>query len=651
MKIWKILKMSIVVGMISWCSSCEYLNVDKYFYDQVSLDTIFAQKRYLEQYLWGAAAYLPNEGNLYSGSYGPYMTATDETQMSWKKAEYGGVYLMADEITPFSNVYNQWGSYYKGIRKANMILTRIDECKDLDLIDKREILGLTYFLRGYLYFFLVQQYGPVPILPDAPLSVDGTLEELSYERNTYDECVDYICENMTNAYNYLEETRPSSDFYKPTKYAAMAIISRIRLYQASPWYNGNTFYSSWTTSDGRNFISQSYDERKWALSAAASAKIIESGKYQLHTVAAFDNTPVDPAAPQGDFPDGVGGIDPYHSYADMFNGEALAVKNPEIIYPASMSESNYRIAFPLDMSGWNGLGVTQELVDAYYMADGTDYRQTDDFADQIGADKVFSGEDDQAYTLKGSAPKMYDNREARFYATIGFCEGFWPGTSLTTGDYQNRTNYVAEYYSNGNCAPRNDNPEDYNLTGYTCKKYINPIDNFYNGGSRKSGKVFPAMRYAETLLNYVEALNELTTTHTFSEADGTTMTVSREPEKIMKYFNMIRFRAGLPGMTAAEAADPDMVRRLVHRERQIELAHEGYRYHDIRRWGILDQTMSKPCRGCDVSKKKSERKLFFQPITLTHKYAKRVYSPKMYFWPIKRSILDQNPKLVQNPLW
>lgn len=653
MKIRNLLKISCVVGLVTWFSSCDYLNVDKYFYDQVSLDTIFAQKRYLEEYLWGAAKFLPNEANLYSSSFGPYMEAVDETQMSWKKEEHGGVFLTSDEITPFSSYYNYWGSYYKGIRKANMILTRIDECRDLETLERREILGMTYFLRGYLYYFLLIQYGPVPILPDTPLEVDESLDNLSFERNTYDECVDYICENMKMAFDYLEETRPSSDFFKPTKYAAMALISRIRLYQASSWYNGNSFYSSWKTSDGRNFISQQYDENKWALSAYASHKIIESGRFNLHTVASFDNTPVNPNASQAEFPNGVGGIDPLHSYADMFNGEALAVKNPEIIYPASsFPEVNIKIAFPIALGGWNGLGVTQELVDAYYMADGSDYVQTNDFYEPIGGDKTFSGEDEQIYTLKGTAPKMYDQREARFYATIGFCECLWPGLSLTTGaDASARRNFVATYYSNGNCAPESANPEDYNLTGYTCKKYIHPTDNFWGQGKRKDGKVYPAMRYGEILLNYVEALNELKESHPIEEGDGSTVVISRDAEKIRTYFNMIRYRAGLPGITEAQAADPNEVRRLVRRERQIELAHEGFRYHDIRRWGILEETMGRPCHGCDVTKKSSERRLFFQPVTITHKYAKRVYSPKMYFWPIKQSTLDQNPKLVQNPLW
>ncbi len=87
-------------------------------------------------------------------------------------------------------------------------------------MDKREYLGLTYFLRGYAYYLLIQQYGPVPIVPEVAMSVDDETSSLCYERNTYDECVEYICANMEKAYEYLPDVRESSTFYQPTKWAA-----------------------------------------------------------------------------------------------------------------------------------------------------------------------------------------------------------------------------------------------------------------------------------------------------------------------------------------------------------------------------------------------------------------------------------------------
>ena len=61
----------------------------------------------------------------------------------------------------------------------------------------------------------------------------------------------------------------------------------------------------------------------------------------------------------------------------------------------------------------------------------------------------------------------------------------------------------------------------------------------------------------------------------------------------MYYFNMIRYRAGLPGITLADAADQVKMRQLIIRERMIEFACEGRRYHDLRRWGLAETEENK----------------------------------------------------------
>ena len=101
----KILKKSLhilctTLGIIPFMlTSCNYLAVDEYFNDLTPLDSIFARQDYLERYVWGTAALMPAQGNLFSGSYGPYETAVDEVLLSWQKAEYAGTYLYADKIT------------------------------------------------------------------------------------------------------------------------------------------------------------------------------------------------------------------------------------------------------------------------------------------------------------------------------------------------------------------------------------------------------------------------------------------------------------------------------------------------------------------------------------------------------------------------
>ena len=642
---------TVIISCTMMFSSCNYLDVQDHVYDMTPLDSVFARSDYLFKYLNGASAFLPNTGNLYSHSYGPFQIAVDECQMSWKKDEFGGAFLYLGEVSP-ENVqgYNYWNNYYKGIRKCNMIFARMDECKDLKATDRRDLLGMTHFLRASLYYHIMELYGPAVIMPEAPIVVDNDISEITFPRNTYDECVEYICKDLEAAYLYLDPKRTTTEFNKPTKYAAAFLLSRVRLFQASPWYNGNPFYSGWKTEEGKNFISQVYNPELWGKSAAAAKRIIMTGVYDLHTVPSSNDTPNFPAASQEMYPDGVGGIDPLLSYTDMFNGESLSIKNPEIIYPASgFNYQNTRTAFPLFMGGWSGLGVTQKLVDAYYQADGTDYEQTNDFFEPIGPSKSFSG-----YTLPGTAARMYDNKEMRFYASIGFSECFWPGTSVTDPNQQGgKVNVTVTYYADGNSIKQASNPEDYILTGYTLKKYIHPEDNYTPSGSIK-GKTFPQYRYAEVLLNYVEALNEMKGEAPYSEevdADGTTYTVQYSAEEIMKYFNMIRYRAGLPGISLADAQDQAKVKDLIKRERMIEFAHEGRRYHDLRRWGIAEEEENKPIQGMNLEAKKTDRRSFYTVTNIMHKYSLRRFEPKMYFYPIPKGVLNKNSKLVQNPGW
>lgn len=113
-------------------------------------------------------------------------------------------------------------------------------------------------LVGYYYYLLMLQYGPVPIVPETPFNVDVPVAEMSLERGTYDECVLEIRKWMSLAIQFLPlEVESSTVVTLPTQWAAYATLSRITLYAASPWYNGNKFYADWQrTSDGANFISQ-----------------------------------------------------------------------------------------------------------------------------------------------------------------------------------------------------------------------------------------------------------------------------------------------------------------------------------------------------------------------------------------------------------
>ena len=627
--------------------SCDYLNVDKYFNDLISLDTVFARQEYLERYLWGAAGYLPGEGSLYEGSYAPYSSADDGILCPWQGGSNGGTDFYLDRITPFSGQYDNWGNYYRGIRKTNTIFARINECLDLKPIDNRAIRGLTHFLRGYLYYHLLMQYGPVPVLSDDVMDASASVESLSFPRNTYDECVDYICKEMEAAIPLLPEVYTSNESTRPTKYAAMSVISRLKLHQASPFFNGGRAYAGWVDEAGKEMISSIYDEEKWAQSALASLRIISANKFMLHIEQRKEDTRPLPSNVSGlDFPNGAGNIDPLRSYRDMFNGEKLSIRNSELIYYSSFSDYNLDLSFPVMMGGYQGLVPTHALVSQYKKRDGRDVVVgIDNDHEPVGERKEFSD-----FIFEGTTAKRYDNMEARFYASIGFCESFWEGSNINP-DYEGANSHLVIKYYNQLSAAATQFPNDKSMTGYAIKKFVHAEDNFYASTGRKS-KSFPIFRYAEILMNYVEAINELSEkTYTY-RADGRDYEIKRNVNDIVKYFNMIRYRAGLPGITAVDASDPETMRKLIKRERQVEFAFEGrHRYHDVRRWGIMTEVDSKPMMGLDITKSSEERAEFYTPVQVKHPSARRHVGFKHYFWPIHNITLRQNSRLKQTPGW
>ncbi len=643
-------------ALLMGTSSCnDYLDVDSYIHDLPTIDTAFNSKLNLIKFVNGAATWLPDEATFYykdnTWNTLPYQGASDENFSSWNDAAHPYMPFLLGFETQYTESCNRYSNWYTGIRAANLILKRIGEVPDLSDIDRRVYTGEAYFLRGYYYFQLLQQYGPIPLLPETPLDINNGIEALTFERASFDDCVEAICRDMELAAEYLPQDVRLTEPYRPTSGVAFAVVSRLRLMAASPWYNGNTRYSGWKRSDGTNFISQTNDNSKWAKAAAAAYRIIQSGRYSIYTYKKLADSPkLDASVSSAAYPNGAGDIDIYRSYADIFTGDATLMTNTEAIW---IQEGSYWVgkeATPVFLGGHNSLNLTQGAVDAFRRKDGTDpktdktssyYVPSDQLADPISYDQEFAG-----YALKASVPKMYNNMEMRFYASVGFCHRFWKCTSYNGSE--GFKNVEVTYYADGNAYPHESQKDNKNYSGYTLTKYINQADS-WRGGAIIT-KIFCKYRYAEVLLNYAEALNELNQSYTV-ENNGQSYTVSRDLEKIKSALNQIRYRSGLPGVNDSDLSTQETVRNLIKRERQVEFFCEGRRYHDLRRWGDAQDAYNKKITGMNVSQPSSNRREFFKETELTTPFAARRFSFKNYFWPIPYSAIKQNSKLVQNPGW
>ena len=450
------------------------------------------------------------------------------------------------------------------------------------------------------------------------------------------------------------------------------------------------FAKSFLDFDGKPLLGLEYDESKWARAAAACRDVIECpSNYELFHVGVnnVDNRttgyPVTiPPYKDGDFseknwPEGYADIDPYLSYRDFFNGVA-DLGNSEIIFSRGYNVGTSRHTgidafvshqMPNSLFGFNCHGLTQKMVDAYYMLDGSDCPGKD--SEMNGGDGserrtgwTTNARGQYPYTkyppLGQGVSMQYAEREPRFYASVAFNGSYWWNANPDKSSH-----YMQVYYWRGTTTSgTGDNAEVQNngytnscyylRTGIGCKKYVNPSDwrSVRNGEdySNIKEKWEPAIRYADILLMYAEALNELSGSYTVPSWDGSQMyTVSRDINEIKRGIRPVRIRAGIPDYTSAEYGDQNLLRAKIKRERMIEFLAEGKRYYDLRRWMDAPVEESKTVYGCNVlmtAKQQDE----FQKIVPVYNLP-TVFSDKMYFWPISFDELKRNRQLVQNPGW
>lgn len=678
----RIMGVALTIQLLVFMGGCkDYLNIDNYFDDEFNIDSATANVRYLEAYMWGAAAMFPDESNTIRQGYTPGPMATDEgingLTPNSNNVYYGMDYVggntspdfYGNSPGPYGNL-NQWGRYYTIIRKANFILANLDAPRDMTMIDRTHIEGYTRFIRAYAYYNLLVDFGPPILLGDEVVHTNETMEYYDRPRATYDEAMEYTCTELERAAQLMPREVGILNFGRPTQGAALALVARLRLIHASPLFNGgsvaNSYYGDWTRStDGVHYVAQQYDESRWAVAAAAAKRVMDLGLYRLYTVAADDRTPTLPAGVTSDpnyydtYPQGAYGIDAFRSYSDIFTGEAVAAINPELIWGRNTSYMVHPISqgtMPKTLGGWNRFSVTQKIVDAYLMEDGRTineargdtYFETESdlpagstFNDLFTAQaKNFSG-----YPLNAGVFKMYANREMRFYASIGFNEAVWQAISNTTLNGPHTAKY---YYQDvdGRGGVSATSP-DYPLTGYVLKKYNHPYDAISGTGARHLDKAYSIIRYAEILLSYAEALNNLTGSHTV-EVGGQSYTVSRDPEAIKEAFNQVRYRAGLPGLSNSQVGNKSEVQAAIERERMVEFLWENRRYYDVRRWGIYEETEREPIRGMNADGATKET-YYRRTIPATSSFLTRDVSRRLIWMPIPRAELRRLPSLDQNP--
>lgn len=359
---------------------------------------------------------------------------------NWMEGEAG-----ADDISDYGEEFNYLDYYtyaYQHIRRFNVFMNNI-ESAPVDESEKANLIAQVKFLRAFTYANLLWRYGGVPVVEE--VYTLGNHHE--FHRSTYRETFDYINTQLDEAVPDLAEKYDPGDpnYGRATKYAAMALRSRLYLYDASALNNpGN-------------------DQSKWQRASDAAKTLIDQQVYSLH-------------------PD---------------YGEVFQRVTDELIFARNFSSTNGHnasfINLPRPYGGYGGWGgsncPSQNLIDAYEMANG------EMIFNDNGTINQFSEYDPQ---------NPYANRDPRFYASILYHGSTFREVGL---DYSEEVEIsggdttFTGVRGNANFKVTGDN----SVTGYNMKKFIEQNMSVPISRSESYMQPWPYFRLAEIYLNYAEA--------------------------------------------------------------------------------------------------------------------------------------------------
>ncbi|NII25945.1 RagB/SusD family nutrient uptake outer membrane protein [Pseudoflavitalea sp. X16] len=611
---------SLVICLLLVLGCSKYL--DKKPDNIITSDMLWQTRANAEAYLYQVYGYIQTSMDDYT-----MLGASDESSCSIQGVNVRK--MVVGNWNAQSGYWYNWGGYYSGIRQSFVFENNIDKVPATALSDelKQQYKAEVLFLRGWFYWKLLRQYGPF-------VKLTGTLslneDYNKYPRAPFDTCVQQINELMDQAAQGLPAIWSSSANYgRPTKGACLAVKSQLALLAASPLWNGNSRFAGLKNRDGVALAPAQYDANKWKIAADAAKAVIDLNAYKL-----FTN--VDEGDPQ---------FDPYLSCRNVF----LTPWNSELVFSTHMADTwqwGHEKRCAPQPGGYNMVNATQNVVDAFYMRNGrtiddplsgyteTGFVQSNDPANYgISRDGVNRG-----YVTGNS--NMYVNREPRFYVDIQYNgKPVLPAPTTDDRNYfssdANRDNSGrAEFYYSGKSGVSITSNGD--ITGYSVLKNVSPATNIRI--DRAAYRPFIHIRYAEILLNYVEALNE----YDPASAD------------ILIYLNMIRQRAGIPNLETVyptAAGNQVEMRKWILRERQIELCFESDRYFTLIRRLMMGNPEVKAIYRMNTITNDNGLGFSFAGYYTRTLFQTRYWDDKMYLFPISQDDIDKDNALVQNTGW
>jgi hypothetical protein len=484
---------------------------------------------------------------------------------------------------------------YATVRRLNQFIEKVGTSA-IPESTKIQKISEARFLRAFAYFNMVKRYGGVPLITHTQKLTDSD-SELYRSRDKEEVIYKFVLDEMDSIVNKLPEIYNGNDLGRPTKYAVLSLKSRAAMYAGSE--------ATWGTVqlNGLVGIPQSKAVEYWTASYNASRSIITSTKFSLFNKYA----------------------DKVKNYRNIF----LEENNSEVIFSeifdgvSGKGHSWDMWQNPYSYNVWAGgqqASVYLEMVESYDNTDGT--------SGVIDRSKIASG---YWWTLDA----LWGKKDPRFKASIYTHGTPWAPAGIL--DYHDaiETPDGSKWLDVGSyngvlCRSRSYGRS----TPFGVLKYLDESkgiipERFY------STTDYIVFRLGEIYLNYAEAAFELNKTGDALWA-----------------VNEIRKRAGMPELIT-------ITRDIIRHERKIELAFEGNRYFDVRRWKTAVTDLTKSFSGLRFILQGSS--LVGSTYNVTNQKFKLYLVPDVtgipmpyfvqmhYYLPISSGRTANNPNLIENP--
>ena len=583
-------------------------------------------------FLYSCYAGFPTLYSNYEGDY--YQASTDEFALPplWNLI---GQLVSWNLVSP-TNSAGPWSTCYNNLGQCHIFLKELDELNPTGVtdLDRTRWKAEVKFCEAFYHFTLLNAYGPIPLVTKYYSQNTATSDFPG--RSPYDVCVDSISKWFDEAAENLPATVQEDELGRATSTACKALKARLLVYAASPLWNGSFPYSSWKNKDGQELVSHTYDVNKWKQALEACNDAINwattQGERSLFNLATSESIRKNENVP----------LPTINNVDSLFKERVMLMRylttttedqgNKEVILgviPSTSELDIYKCALPHAITVYNGTptggysGISPCLftVEHFYTINGLLPQSDPNFYPQS---EWFNS----AGLSNSNIIKLNANREPRFYAWLGFDGGEY-SSFISNGSplvIQSRVSSQQGY-----------NPDlynrDNNVTGYLSKKGIQPNIKWRSTDNGQNIRIVPniIIRLAELYLDRAECYAALGQT-----------------DQALADLNVVRERAGIPDLTAADISSKMTIMDWVRNERFVELWNENQRYFDLRRWCLAPEYLKAGTRmGLNAMEKKDPSFTEFNTPTKVNQPFQ--WSNRMYLLPIASSELYSNPQLVQAP--